>query len=188
MKKKILFLLLCVVLMMGCVTTPDRVDQQRQYFEIQRQYDESINKQINLFIEETTLYDELRNKLDHKEKRFYRTLTNKQQEKYDIYQEEKSPNAKSDVTALLTQEQKRDFDNLIKDNDSLQELTQMLNRCKKAIIETKQESERFEKQWNIINRQMNHQEQRYDAAWGRFQDSLQKLGDDMQRRSRYPNR
>ena len=89
--KKIMVCFFVLLLIAGCASTPDRADQQREYFEIQRQYDQNLNTMIGYFNKNAATYDEIRTNYDREEKSFYNSLSKRQQNFYDIYQKEITP-------------------------------------------------------------------------------------------------
>jgi hypothetical protein len=184
MKYTIIFII--ILFLSGCATTLSRADQQRQYYEGRQQLDQALTKSVNDYNNYMNQFNEQRDDYYGREERFYNSLSKKQQEEYEIYLNYKKPEYKFAVDILLTEEQQSVFNFLIKDHERLKGWAKSMNEWRQSILEAKQSSDRTEQLWREVNQQTDQLEQQQAAAWGRVQDSIQKLGDDIYRRSYTP--
>ena len=188
MKKKLSFLYISLLLFIlpVYVTAADRADQQREFYKIQRESDEALNKAVNNLTTDIDKFIDYKEKHGLKEKIFNRGLTQEQQNICDNYQLETTPENRESVKKNLTMEQEYKLNGLIEENKIIKKWEQSLRERQQNIVEWKQENDRRDQQWAAINQQTDQLERRQDAAWARLQDSIQKLGDDMYRRSFTP--
>jgi hypothetical protein len=184
-KASVILVVMLVCCSAGCVTTREREQQQRDFYENQRKFQQQINQTIGEYNKAVNEYNEILTTYTLNRKIFARSLASEQRNAFDNYQEEKTHSTRMYLEAILMEEQKNDFSLLIEEDVKLQGYEKILIKWRGQIAAAQEQIIRLNQQWLEATRQQDFQQARTDAAVMQFFDAMNKMGDDMYRRSRY---